>query len=238
CFVNSINPYGDQLLFSYGIPDATSLNSGNNYYTSYSREEVPLGSQKAVTGYWAPENSIYSEGILSIVGVYNNNNALFGYTLINVGGFINQEGCSETGVVELGHFETTNYQISSYLTQCNGISFVMLNDNYNPTSPQECPVVGKSVSATEGNVSDIENLWQFKGIDAQGIHATLFSESNNTRYEVVVYDMMGRKITSSSYNVSGGQQEIYLEFAVKAEMYILKVSNGKYTETLKIVSNN
>ncbi|OFY49342.1 MAG: hypothetical protein A2W85_15810 [Bacteroidetes bacterium GWF2_41_31] len=240
CFVNSNNPYGDQLLFSYGIPDATSLNSGNNYYTSYSREEVPLGSQKAVTGYWAPENSIYSEGNLSIVGVYNNNNASFGYTLINVGGFINQEGCSETGVVELGHFETTNYQISSYLTECNGISFEIINTIDNPQPTQECPIAdpGTKSSANGLNSDGSENLWQYKGIDARGIHAILYSESNNTRYEVVVYDMMGRKITSSSYNVSGGQQEIYLEFAAKAEMYILKVSNGKYTETLKIVSNN
>lgn len=239
CFVGSNAAFGDQLLFSYGIQDATDLNSGNNYYNSYSREEVPLGSQKGVTGYWAPENSIYSEGNLSIVGVYNNNNLTFGYTLINVGGFVNGEGCLETGVVELNHFATTPYEISTYMTDCVGTIIDITNTPENPQPIQECPIAdpGTKSSATGIDSGSLDNLWQFNGIDAQGIHATLFSESNNTLYEVVVYDVMGRKITSSSFNVSGGQQEIYIEFAAKAEMYIIKVSNGSQSQTLKVAGN-
>ncbi|PIY30793.1 MAG: hypothetical protein COZ08_10895 [Bacteroidetes bacterium CG_4_10_14_3_um_filter_42_6] len=74
-------------------------------------------------------------------------------------------------------------------------------------------------------------------MDAQGIHAVLVSENSNTVYNVNVYDVVGRKIFSSTYKVSEGQKEIYLEFATKAEMYIISVSNGSQTETLKVMGN-
>ena len=240
CFVPGIliNSPEDQLLFSYTIPTASYLLSGNPTFNSYSRQEVPTGSQKATSGYWAPENSIYQEGNLSIVGVYNNNNITFGYTLIEVNGFVNQEGCLETGAVRVENTFQTDYETCEYTTgHCNQTGFLVDNPGSSPNPPQECPVVGKSISVSDGNISGLENLWQYKGIDARGIHAILYSESNNTRYEVVVYDMMGRKITSSSYNVSGGQQEIYLEFAAKAEMYVIRVSNGSQSQTMKVAGN-
>ncbi len=238
-FVNSGNTYGDQLLFSYIIPDATALNLGNATYNSYSREAVPLGSQKAVTGYWAPENSIYQEGNLAIVGIYNNANLTFGYTLIEVNGFVNEEGCLETGDVESDGFTPVRDDIPTYLTSCTGELFDVDDIDFNSLPTQECPIAdpGTKSSSTGMENGNTSQMWQYKGIDAQGIHATLFSESNNTRYEVVVYDMMGRKITSSSYNVSGGQQEIYLEFAVKAEMYMIRVNNGSQSQTLKVAGN-
>jgi len=54
---------------------------------------------------------------------------------------------------------------------------------------------------------------------------------------VNVYDVVGRKMFSSTYSVNEGQKEVYLEFATKSEMYIISVSNGSQSETLKVMGN-
>jgi hypothetical protein len=238
CFVRGATTSGDQLLFKYEIADALDLNNGDGFYNSYSREVVPLGNQKIVTGYWAPENSIYSDDNLFIVGIYNNS-VSFGYTMINVNGFLNQTGCLEKGEVKMYQFDTNPFEIPTYMSHCDGYPFGIDNVADNPQPIEECPT-GKSETKSYSiglDKSGMDHLWQFKGIDAIGIHAILFSESNNTHYDVVVYDVMGRKIASSSYNVNGGQQEICLEFDVKDEMYIIKVSNGSQSKTLKVAGN-
>jgi hypothetical protein len=75
CFVDdnpgALNPVREQLLFHYKITDPQVLTSGNNTFDSYSRDVVPPGSQEAVTGYWAPENSIIQGEYTSIVGIYH-----------------------------------------------------------------------------------------------------------------------------------------------------------------------
>jgi hypothetical protein len=227
-----------QLLFSYEIPNATNLLAGNNYFESYSTEVVPLGSQKAVTGYWAPENSIYQDENLSIVGIYNNNNQSFGYTLIQVNGLVNDPGCIETGEVSITGFTSEKDDQATSLDDCRGIDFDVLNEEDLPNPIQDCPTVGsKSATALGNGIAGNGNFWYFKGIDAQGIHAVLVSENSNTVYEVDVYDVVGRKVFTSTYNVSEVQSEIYLDFATKAEMYIISVSNGSQTETLKVIGN-
>jgi len=238
CFVagSTINTE-DQLLFSYDVPVASNLLSGNSYFNSYSRELVPLGSQKAVTGYWTPENSIYQDGNLSIVGIYNNNNQTFGYTLIQVNGFVNEPGCLEIGDVGLSTFNTELAEWGAHIVNCNREDFPASSPYDPPAYTQECPSLKNSATGMGDDTNKDGNFWQFKGIDAHGIHAVLVSESSNTIYHVNVYDVVGRKIFSSTYNVSEGQKEIYLEFATKAEMYIISVSNGSQTETLKVMGN-
>ena len=236
CFVDGATQ--DQLLFSYEIPVASNLLSGNNSYYTYSRELVPLGSQKAVTGYWTSENSIYQDGDLSIVGIYNNNNQAFGYTLIRVSGFVGGLGCYETGDVSKTGFASEKEDQATSLDNCRGIEFDVRNDPDLPDPPQECPTVGEKSTEAFGNSTGINgNFWHFKGIDTQGIHAVLISENSNAVYEVNVFDVVGRKLFSSTYNVNEGQSEIYLEFATKVEMYIISVSNGSQTETLKVIGN-
>ncbi len=48
---------------------------------------------------------------------------------------------------------------------------------------------------------------------------------------------MGRKIYSSGFNVGEGQTPVKLSFNVNTEMYIISVSNGSQTETLKVMGN-
>lgn len=231
CFVGGTTQ--DQLLFSYEIPVASNLLSGNNSYYTYSRELVPPGSQKAVTGYWTPENSIYQDGDLSIVGIYNNNNQTFGYTLIRVSGFVGGPGCSETGDVSITGFATAIDDQATSLDDCRGFEFDRDNGPSQPEPIVECE--SKSPLTLVGGIEGNGTFWQFKGIDAHGIHAVLVSENSNAVYNVKVYDVVGRKMFSSTYNVSEGQKEVYLEFATKAEMYVISVSNGSQTETLKVM---
>ena len=238
CFVEGSTPNTeDQLLFKYDIPVASNLLSGNNTFSSYSRELVPAGSEKAVIGYWAPENSIYQDGNLSIVGIYNDSNQNFGYTLINVNGFMNSPGCLETGNVELSTFNTEFVEWVAHKVNCNRIDFPATSPDDPPVYTQECPSSMKSVPVSGDGINNDSKHWQFKGMDAHGIHAELISESNNTVYEVNVYDVMGRKVFSSSYDVSEGQKDIYLKFATTDEMYVISVSNGRETETLKVMGN-
>ena len=238
CFVEGSTPNTeDQLLFKYDIPVASNLLSGNNTFSSYSRELVPAGSEKAVIGYWAPENSIYQDGNLSIVGIYNDNNQAFGYTLINVNGFMNSPGCLETGNVELSTFNTEFVEWGAHIVNCNRIDFSASNQPDTPDPSVECSASMKSVPVSGDGINNDSKHWQFKGMDAHGIHAELISESNNTVYEVNVYDVMGRKVFSSSYDVSEGQKDIYLKFATTDEMYVISVSNGRETETLKVMGN-
>jgi hypothetical protein len=237
CFVEDIDPHReDQLLFSYEIPDAYNLQSGNNYFNSYSREIVPAGSQKAVYSFWTPENSIFQKGNLSIVGVYNNQDLTFGYTLIQVKGFENEEGCLETGDVLVREPVHSNLlECNAYLTHCKRADFRTFVSEIYPHPIQECPKPGNEKSGT-GSVNDINSsagIWQYKGLDAGGVHAVLISETK-TVYEVNVYDASGRKIQNCSYKVTDGQKEIYLKFATNPELYFITINNGSRIETLKI----
>ncbi len=236
CFVAGSGSTQDQLLFSYEIPEAINLLTGNTYFNSYSRELVPLGSEKAVISYWAPENSIIQNDSLTIVGIYNNNPD-FGYTLIRVGGFVNQPGCLETGDVSLSGFSSSKVARDAVLKTCNARSFGVINISNAPAPLKECYTIDKSAPAFGDNTRKDGNIWKFKGIDSRGIHASLFSESNNTVYQVSVYDVTGRRVYTSSYTVSDGQKDIYMEFATNAEMYIISVSDGSQRETLKVANN-
>jgi hypothetical protein len=235
CFVDG-QAAEEQLLFSYEISDATNLQSGNNYYTYYSSELVPVGDQKPVTSYWTPENSIYQEGKLFITGICNNNNSTFGYTLIDVDDMINIPGCIDEEDATVSYpLNIESLECTATLSTCNKTDFSVLNLEDQPTPIIEC-AAGKSSPALGDKTEDFGNLWQFKGIDAQGVHAVLYAETE-TVYMVNIYDVMGRKVYSSSYKVAEGKTDIYLEFATKAELYFINVSNVSQNETLKVLGN-
>jgi hypothetical protein len=220
-----------QHLFSYNIPMADNLMSGNIYFNSYSMQEVPLGKQQEVTSYWAPENSIYKDGNLSIVGIYNNDPVDYGYTLIHTAGFVNQAGCLRTGVVGLTRLSTHPYECTNYTTQCTKTNVPFEVYGVDAAPIQTCPTIGKSAEI----VSQMEHssIWKFRGIDESGIHAILAPEVQ-AQYQINVYDLMGRVVYSSSFNVGKGDNYIDLNFPAKNQLYLIRVSNGVKTETLKV----
>jgi len=229
----------DQLLYRYDIPDANNLLSGNLYFNSYSHERVPIGRQKEVTSYWTPENSIFQNGYLSIVGIYNNNDLTFGYTLIQESGFVNEPGCLEKGDVKVIHFSTPEpLKCTTYRTECKGFDFNAHIEPFDPAFIQECPRPGDEKS-TPVNGQGLEvpgKIWQFRAMDEGGIHAVLFAETE-TVFEVKVYDATGRKIYSSTIEAIAGQKEIYIKLATTPQMYIISVNNGSQIETRKVIGN-
>lgn len=214
-----------QHLFDYQINDPNDLNNGNSTFNSYSQQVVPVGKQKEVTGYWAPENSYYKDG-LSIVGIYNGN-PYYGYTLVHTSGYVNEPGCLEIGSVAINHISTVSYTRDINLAYCE--KFPMLFTISNPPTPRI-----KSCPSGEKNslIEDTESNWRYLGIDETGIHAYLNSEVDS-QYEISVYDLTGRKVCSENYSVKG-QKYINLKFNVGNQIYLIKVSNGTQTETLKV----
>jgi hypothetical protein len=76
----------------------------------------------------------------------------------------------------------------------------------------------------------------FERINKDGIYATLISEKP-AHYNISIYDVMGRKVYNSRFNVGEGQTPVKLSFNVNTEMYIISVSNGSQTEILKVMGN-
>ena len=220
-----------QHLFRYAIPASDNLMSGELSFNSYSMQLVPLGRQEEVTSYWAPENSIYKDGSLSIVGIYNNHPVDYGYTLIHTAGFVNQTGCLRIGDVKLTQIVAYPYECTAYPTQCVATSVNYEVGPENPDPIQSCPTIGKSMEIFD----EIEHssIWKFRGIDESGIHAILSLETQS-QYQVNVFDITGRKIYSSSFNAVKGENYVHLNFQTKNQLYLISVSDGVKTETLKV----
>ena len=224
-----------QHLYSYGIAAANNLMLGNSYFNSYSMQTVPLGKQKEVTSYWAPENSIYKDGNLSIVGIYNDYNLSpprLGYTLIHTAGFVNQAGCLRIGDVNLNQISAYPYECTSYTTQCvkTNVPFDVLDGFAGPL--QSCPTVGEKSTEADFEMEN-SSIWKFRGIDENGIHAILTPEVE-CQYQINVYDLMGRVVYSSSFNVGKGEKFIDFNFPTKNQLYLISVSDGTKTETIKV----
>lgn len=74
--------------------------------------------------------------------------------------------------------------------------------------------------------------WKYAGIDEGGIYVILNSETQR-HYRINVYDITGRMVHSESLNVDG-QRSVYLNFQTKDQLYLISVSDGVKTETLKV----
>ena len=77
------------------------------------------------------------------------------------------------------------------------------------------------------------SIWKFRGIDKNGIHAILTPEVE-CQYQINVYDLMGRVVYSSSFNVGKGEKFIDFNFPTKNQLYLISVSDGTKTETIKV----
>lgn len=223
----------DQLLFHYQITNASDISAGNTLYDVYARDEVPTGDQKEVTGYWAPENSILQDGEMSIVGVCNNNNQTFGYTLIHLPGWQNTaEDCLEWGEVDISTFSTEITNQETDTDECGFVEIVIDSDPDEYIGEKDCPASESDKSlAIEGQ--EICEVVQMVQTERSGISAILNSETEEI-FNIEIYDIMGRKVVSQNIYVDGSK-EVLLEFEVKPIMYIVNVSTSNAAKSIKVM---
>jgi hypothetical protein len=227
-----------QRLFRYEITDANNLVAGNNTIDNFSCDLVPIGNQLMITSWWAPENSVYMDNNLYIVGSYNNNSPLtpeFGYNFINVNGFdFANRSCYAQGRVNItpvnAHYLHRPYDIVK--TSAHDIGWLLYEWATDPH--QDCPShPGGEKSGTLINQDETAaGIWKYLGMDEGGIHAILTAETA-CRYQVSVFDITGKMVCSYENNVEG-QKEIYLKFHPANQLYLIKVNNGARVETIKI----
>jgi hypothetical protein len=220
-----------QDLFSYRVPIASDLRSGNATFDVYSRQIVPLGSQIRVTSWWAPENSIYVGGILSLVGIYNANNGInYGYSYIYTPGF--DDECLIHGKVSIKDV-TINAQLAkgTYYTICRRNEVPIGDMPWPPSYVITCANNGGKSALIPDENESIES-WRFINIDEGGIHAYLNADTQ-TQYLITIYDITGRKVCAENFDVNG-QKYIYLKFKTENQIYMISVNNGNKTETLKV----
>ncbi|NOU46604.1 MAG: hypothetical protein HOO86_06025 [Bacteroidales bacterium] len=234
CFVESDTRVLYQSLFSYDIPNAADLRSGNTYFGTYSCDLVPLGGQFLLTSWWAPENSLYRNANLYIVGSYNeNNNQTYGYNYIDVNGFDTSDShCYVQGKVELLDLNTKPFKkgVAEGVTYAEELERFIYP--WIPEPNPECAGNSKSTSVTSEEDLTGGNIWKYAGIDEGGIHAILNTEKP-CKYQISVYDIMGKKVFFSEYNVEG-QKYVYLKFDTESQLYLISVNNGITFETIKV----
>jgi len=227
-----------QRLFRYEIADANNLPAGNPFIDNFSCDVVPIGNQLMITSWWAPENSVYMDGNLYIVGSYNNNNPLtpeFGYNFVNVNGFeFGNPDCYAQGKVSINpvnaHYRHRSYDFLH--TPAHDIAWFLYE--WVTNHHQDCPThPGGGKSGTLINQTETGgSIWKYLGMDEGGIHAMLTAESA-CRYQVSVFDVTGKKVFSYENKVDG-QTEVYLKFHPGDQLYLINVNNGTRVETLKV----
>jgi|GEM_PF-1150436 len=227
-----------QRLFRYDIPNANNLPGGNPYIDNFSCDLVPIGNQLMITSWWAPENSVYMDGNLYIVGSYNNNSTLtpeFGYNFVDVNGFdFGNPSCYAQGKVNLNQVKTQyrHRQYDMLHTTAHDIPWILYEWITDPH--QDCPT--HKGDAKSGNLKNQDEtgsgIWKYLGMDEGGIHALLTAETA-CHYQISVYDITGKKVCSFENNVEG-QKEVDLKFHPADQLYFINVNNGSRVETLKV----
>jgi len=229
----AFNPTEYQYLYRFDL-NADSLAEELSDFTCYSKQEVTAGEQKPVYSYWTPENSVYVNDNLHLVGVYNEYSTNFGFKYVSV-------ECMNSACVDTLGFIATEPHLDDTIS-CDGeIVTCTLTDvevetaDVNVYDTLECP--SKKTSLLDINIfKDPNQIWLFERISKDGINAMLIAEKP-TSYSISVYDLLGREVYSSRFNVAEGQTSIKLSFNVNTEMYIISVSNGSQRETLKVMGN-
>lgn len=235
-YVEDDNRNQYQSLFKYDIPDANNLSSGMPTVGHYSCDLVPIGNQSGITSWWAPENSVYMDNNIYMVGSYTDNMViptLYGYNFINVNGFdVGDPHCYTVGNVTLTgvHSPSLKQPVSMTRTQAHDIPFNIYS--WTPDAPQTCPPGhGKAaIGSDENNMNG--NIFKYMGIDEGGVHGILNAEKQS-QFQVSIYDIAGKKVFSADYTVEG-QKTVYLKFHPTDQLYLITVSNGSKTETLKV----
>jgi len=229
----AFNPTEYQYLYRFDL-DANDLTEELSDFTYYSKQKVPAGEQKSVYSYWTPENSVYMDDNLHLVGVYNENSN-FGFKYVSVNGIASS--CIDTlGLIANEPHLDDTISCDGEIITCTLTNVEVETDNINVDYDVECVERGKSSIAFINNFNNSYQIWMFERINKDGIYATLISEKP-AHYNISIYDVMGRKVYNSRFNVGEGQTPVKLSFNVNTEMYIISVSNGSQTEILKVMGN-
>ena len=224
-----------QYLFRFDV-DANSLRTFNKHFTYYSKQEVPAGDQKYAYSYWTPENSVYKENNLHMVGVYNevySTDYNFGFKYVSVNGI--SSSCVDTLSPET---DTPNLDdIISRIGDIEGCEEISVDDQHTdiyPSDTLECANKSASILSIENEQLTDYDLCRIGNISHDGIEAVLISDKP-TMYRISIHDVLGREVFKSAYPVDEGETNIKLDFRVQPLVYIVRVSDGKNTEVEKII---
>ncbi len=230
---SAINPTVSQYLYRFDL-DADDLSEELGDFTYYSKQKVPDGEQKPVYSYWTPENSVYMNDNLHLIGVYNEYTSNFGFMYVSVNGMASN--CIDTlGFIATEPHLDDTISCDGEIITCTLTDVEVDIDDATVIDTVDC--VGKKSSLLYiNNFSNPDQIWMFERISKDGINAVLITEEQ-TIYSISVYDLLGREVHSSRFNAGEGQTPIKLSFNVNTEMYIISVSNGSQTETLKVMGN-
>jgi len=222
-----------QRLYSYQIADAANLLSGVSEFKMYSEYPIPLGKQIEATNYWTPENSILTnEDDLSIVGIYNNIGSTgtpeFGFCLVHTAGY-DSAACMNLGKVMMLQDECDSHPCTAHQVSCRSTDILYDHDPILFPYNQSCPSHDKSM---EVGSNDVDYGWRINSIDEAGIMVT-FNNKEETSYLVNIYTTSGQRIHSEKIKANG-QKTVYVNFPVKDQLYLISVSDGTKTETIKV----
>lgn len=221
-----------QLLYRFDL-NALNLTQVVTPFTYYSDQETPTGKQKEVYAYWTPENSVLENGYLNLVGVYNDNNTAYGYTLVDESGI--DPHCVST-------FKHAQYEISqptSILCKaktetCPHWSASPVIQNFNPPYQEEC-LISKEMTGINESQSD-------QGINILGIYngnLTLeFTAESSRDYDIKICDAIGRVVYSNNLEVNKGKNMIKLPLDNDVSMYLIILSDGKSVYTKKVINTS
>lgn len=222
-----------QFLFRFDL-NADSLGEELSDLSYYSKQVVPPGEQVPVYSYWAPENSLYLDDSLYLVGVLNET-SYTGFTFVRVNGI--DPDCVDTLSI-LANEPQLDDTISciGVADTCSSTEVDITLTNMNPSNYSQCFQTESAVMSIN-DIMNEQNLWELKQINNDGVEIVITSDKSSA-YHINVYDMLGREVYSAGFNVNKGKTDIKLSFEVKPEIYLIRLSNGEYDETRKIINNH
>ena len=221
-----------QYLYRFDVR-ADTLRNFDTHFTYYSKQQVPRGDQKYVYSYWAPENSVYQQNNLHLVGVCNEFGDEFGFKYVSVNGISNSCVDTLSPDTDTPYLDDT-ISCTYEMDRCNEIDEDVEYGNQIVSDTLECVTKQSSLLETSNYFIQEDDIWQLKKVDHTGINAILISERPAT-YKVNIYDIMGREVFQSNYRIGKGQTSIRMEFELEPIIYIIKVSDGNKIEVKRII---
>jgi len=233
-YIENDNREQYQSLFKYEILNAGDLINGSANFGTFSCDLVPIGNQRTITSWWAPENSVIMNDNLYMVGSFNaNNNQDYGYNFINVNGFLfSDPHCYVEGNVAIAGVHTQEFKEPGYMIKTQALDFGYTINPWIPDPNKECAAGDMKSLPSTGDNDMNGSIWKYTGMDEGGIHAILIADKP-CKYQISIFDFTGKKVCSAQYDVEG-MKNIYLKFNTGDQLYLIKVNNGVTMETLKV----
>ncbi|MBC8319255.1 MAG: hypothetical protein H8E34_00885 [Bacteroidetes bacterium] len=165
----SINPTEYQYLYRIDL-NADSLKEALSDFTHYSYQKVPVGNQKAVYSYWTPENSVYMDDNLYMVGVYNEYTTNWGFKYVSVDSIASS--CVDTlGLIATEPRLNDTISCDGEIVTCTLTDVEVDIDDAYVIDTLECVIRGKSSIAVINNFNNPDQIWMFERINNDGIYA-------------------------------------------------------------------